>query len=466
MCPYAAKICHICLCLAHVARVPSYIHIYICASLCGNIPQNPCKYPKNHLHLPRSAANHSAFGAIMAVINSPQIGIARGKLGDAVYYRSKGNTNARGYNPNTTNRRTVRQQTQRSLFSSAVKFFSRGVQNLFVFAFEDKRTQESDYNAFMRYNAKRGMYFGPQQNEDPNYPALGEFILTQGSLPRVEQVDENSHVTAVLGAVVENTRYTTVAELSQVLINSAQNFQNGDILTFLHITTDCRQGTPSEPVILGSYSPQWSLRQLVVDVTDSRSLDALGFDAYGQSGSMVKIEATDLIFENAYISCYAVIHSRLVGGSLKVSDCTLQLSGAAGIALTYGKSATWKAVVDAAWGTEQLSILQGGIARRSQSQIIPSIFNTFELPISNLDIDTMQSVITGIWTTAELGEHLKVVADGGTILQVNVEPTNVSYLLGADIVLRAASKHVGDNTVIGWFKEVGDEFEIENIYWD
>lgn len=402
----------------------------------------------------------------MAVINSPQIGIARGKLGDAVYYRSKGNTNARGYNPNTTNRRTVRQQTQRSLFSSAVKFFSRGVQNLFVFAFEDKRTQESDYNAFMRYNAKRGMYFGPDQNEDPNYPALGEFILTQGSLPRVEQIDENSHVTAVFGAVVENIRYTTVAELSQVLINSAQNFQNGDILTFLHITTDCRQGTPSEPVILGTYSPQWSLRQLVIDVADSRSLTALGFDAYGQTGSVIKIEATDLIFENAYISCYAVIHSRLVGGSLRVSDCTLQLSGAAGIALTYGKSATWKAVVDAAWGTEQLSILQGGIARRSESQILPSIFNTFSLPCSNYDMQDMYSIVSGIWTVNEVAEHFRVVIDEGVILTNSVDVGTVNFMRGADIILSVNVVSRTSDTLLMWSVGLQEESEVVNVYWD
>lgn len=402
----------------------------------------------------------------MAVINSPQIGIARGKLGDAVYYRSKGNTNARGYNPNTTNRRTVRQQTQRSLFSSAVKFFSRGVQNLFVFAFEDKRTQESDYNAFMRYNAKRGMYFGPDQNEDPNYPALGEFILTQGSLPRVEQIDENNHVTAVLGAVVDNIRYSTVGELSQVLINSAQNFQNGDILTFLHITTDCRQGTPSEPVILGTYSPQWSLRQLVVDVADSRSLTALGFDAYGQSGSVIKIEATDLVFENQYISCYAVIHSRLVGGSLRVSDCTLQLSGAAGIALTFGKSATWKSVVDAAWGTEQLSILQGGIASRSQSQIIPSIYHTFGLPDDSHTIIGMMSIVTGSWTGDDIQEHYKIITDEGVILQTSRTGQSVNYLLGPDLVFTVVPGVTDGNTVLSYEGRDVVDAVIQDIYWE
>ena len=402
----------------------------------------------------------------MAVINSPQIGIARGKLGDAVYYRSKGNTNARGYNPNTTNRRTVRQQTQRSLFSSAVKFFSRGVQNLFVFAFEDKRTQESDYNAFMRYNAKRGMYFGPDQNEDPNYPALGEFILTQGSLPRVEQIEKNNHITAVIPSSAASGSFSTVSELSQALIDYSQNYQNGDILTFLFIATDSRQGTPSEPVILGSDNPEWNLRQLVLDLADNRSLSSIGFSAGQTPSGHIEIEAVELIYENQYISCFAVIHSRLVGGSLRVSDCTLQLSGAAGIALTYGKSDTWKAVVDAAWGTEQLSILQGGIARRSQSQIIPSIFNTFALPTSPAEITGKYSIITGIWTAAEIAEHLKVVDDDSVILTTELSAGLVDFNLGADMILEATINVTGNDTLVTWGTDYEGDIQINDMYWD
>lgn len=402
----------------------------------------------------------------MAVINSPQIGIARGKLGDAVYYRSKGNTNARGYNPNTTNRRTVRQQTQRSLFSSAVKFFSRGVQNLFVFAFEDKRTQESDYNAFMRYNAKRGMYFGPDQNEDPNYPALGEFILTQGSLPRVEQIEKNSHIAAVIPSSSTGGNYTTVSELAQALIDNAQNYQNGDILTFLHITTDSRQGSPSEPVILGSDSPQWNLRQLVIDVADERDLSTLGFRAGSSPSGAIEIEAVDLIYENQYISSFAVIHSRLVGGSLRVSDCTLQLSGAAGLALTYGKSATWKAVVDAAWGTEQLSILQGGIASRQQREIVPTITNTFTLPILWEEINGKYSVLSGIWTIQELVAHLKVVIIESTIMSVNYVANRLDFSDGADIILQANVTQTESNTVLEWIDVVTADEEVVAIYWD
>ena len=402
----------------------------------------------------------------MAVINSPQIGIARGKLGDAVYYRSKGNTNARGYNPNTTNRRTVRQQTQRSLFSSAVKFFSRGVQNLFVFAFEDKRTQESDYNAFMRYNAKRGMYFGPDQNEDPNYPALGEFILTQGSLPRVEQEEKNSHIAAVIPSSSTGGNYSTVSELAQALIDNAQNYQNGDILTFLHITTDSRQGSPSAPVILGSDSPQWNLRQLVIDVTDERSLSTLGFTAGSSPSGSIAIEAEDLIYENQYISSFAVIHSRLVGGSLRVSDCTLQLSGAAGLALTFGKSSTWKAVVDAAWGTEQLSILQGGIARRPSSQPTPSIFNTFGLPNTNLAIAGGYTIVTGVWTLSELEVHLRLAVSGGSVIEGHVYGSDIVYTSGADLVVTGHVTIGTENVSIAWSAESTEEIEVESIYWD
>lgn len=402
----------------------------------------------------------------MAVINSPQIGIARGKLGDAVYYRSKGNTNARSYNPNTTNRRTVRQQAQRSMFSSAVKFFSRGIQNLFVFAYEDKRTQESDYNAFMRYNTKRGMYFGPAQNEDPDYPALGEFILTQGSLPAVQQLDENSHIAGIIPVSVENIRFETVAELSEALIMNSQDYQNGDIITFLQIVTPHRQGSPSEPVILQPGNVSWKLRQLILDVADNRTLTSLNIEAYGRNSTVIVIEHLDLEYVNNLIQAYAVIHSRQVGGNLKVSDCTLSLSGAASLALQFGRSDTWKAIVDSEWGTEQLSILQGGIASRQQREIVPTITNAFALPILWADINGKYSILSGIWTVQELVAHLKVVVYESTIMSVNYVANRLDFSDGADIILQANVTQTETNTVLEWIDVVTADEEVVAIYWD
>lgn len=323
----------------------------------------------------------------MAVINSPYVGNARGKLGDAVLYRSKGNTIARAYNPEPKNRRTVSQQSQRSVFSAAVKFYARGVQNLFLFAFENKKPQESDYNAFMRYNANRGMYFGPQQNDDDTYPALGEFVLTRGSLGSF------STRLAPSGPVIDfplaelSSTPTTLGELSQALV--AAGLMNGDILTFLGITTDSGAGSASAPVEVGSEVPSWDLKQFTIDLTSTDSLSSLGIVAeYASPPGILSVSIDNFGSYDEGIASGAVVVSRQEGGLLRVSNSTLMLNDASQEALLYGRSVTWRAVVMSAWKAEQLSILQGGI---SINAINPDgslkVVYSFTLPISNEELD-------------------------------------------------------------------------------
>lgn len=404
----------------------------------------------------------------MAVINSPQIGIARGKLGDAVYYRSKGNTNARSYNPNTTNRRTVRQQTQRSLFSSAVKFFSRGVQNLFVFAYEDKRTQESDYNAFMRYNIKRGMYFGPQQNEDPDYPALGRFILTQGSLQRMDSTFSDDGVGFREPGPAVEKQYDLVSQLSEDLILYA-NYQQGDILTFLSITTSDTAGSPSAPITINPGGVNWIIRQLIVDVSDNRSLAPLGFTASVNDEDIIEVFSGQASIGNSPIAACAVIHSRIVNGKLRVSDSELSLNTAAVQALNYGKSDQWKSVVDAEWGTEQLSILQGGVARQATASVTPAIINLFDIPSQLTDIQQHSTIILGEYSINDVIEHLKLVIDESSILTASARgETGINFYDGSDLVCWAFFSLRGSNTLISW-REVEADYTsstLDRLFWD
>ena len=79
-------------------------------------------------------------------------GNASGKLGQVVLSTMKGQQIARAWQPKVANPKTSQQQLQRAKFANSVKFFKRAQQNLFKFAFEDRRKNESDYNAFMRHN--------------------------------------------------------------------------------------------------------------------------------------------------------------------------------------------------------------------------------------------------------------------------------------------------------------------------
>lgn len=294
----------------------------------------------------------------MAVINSPWVGIAKGRLGQGVYYNAKGQTVARSYNPQPLNRRTISQQSQRAVFSSAVKFFSRGVQNLFNFAFENKAVNESDYNAYMRYNAKRGMYFGPEQNESDIYPSLGDFVMTRGSLGTLSYgINSNDDLLLSLPVLeINDVAFNTLGELSSALINAG--YMQGDIFTFVVINTSGQPGSPSAPLVGVLEASVWTIRQFSVDVASSLNLNAEGFEA-GITRGILSIELLSQSVASDMAAGVCCVVSRVSNGKVYVSNSDLLLNWAGKLALRYGRSSTWQAIVMAAWQAEEPSILQG-----------------------------------------------------------------------------------------------------------
>lgn len=351
----------------------------------------------------------------MAVINSPFVGNARGKLGEAVFYRSKGNTIARGYNPEPKNRRTVSQQSQRSVFSAAVKFYARGVQNLFLFAFENKKPQESDYNAFMRYNANRGMYFGPTQNDDDTYPALGDFVLTRGSLGSFNpRLSESGPVFDIPLASLSETP-TTLGALSAALIDAG--LMEGDIITFLGITTDSGLGTAAAPVEVGSEVPSWNLRQFTLDLSSSDTLASLGLVAsYASPPGVLSVYPDNFGTYDEGIASGAVVVSRQDGGVLHVSNTNLLLNETAQAALDLGRGITWRNVVMSAWSAEQLSILQGGI---SVNNVTPEtglrVAYQFATPIVNDDLGGLGLITSEALSLNRFSRLIRMTSPSGAV---------------------------------------------------
>lgn len=370
----------------------------------------------------------------MAVINSPYVGNARGKLGEAVFYRSKGNTIARGYNPEPKNRRTVSQQSQRSVFSAAVKFYARGVQNLFLFAFENKKPQESDYNAFMRYNANRGMYFGPVQNDDDTYPALGDFVLTRGSLGSFNpRLSEAGPVFDIPLASLSETP-TTLGALSAALIDAG--LMEGDIITFLGITTDSGLGTAAAPVEVGSEVPSWNLRQFTLDLSSSDTLASLGLVAeYASPPGILSVYPDNFGSYDESIASGAVVVSRQDGGVLRVSNSNLMLNEAAQAALDLGRGITWRNVVMSAWSAEQLSILQGGISLNS---VAPEtglrVAYQFTTPITSSALNELGMITSEYLSTARFISLIKMVTANGTLEAASAGAGSVDILLNGNTV--------------------------------
>lgn len=344
----------------------------------------------------------------MAVVNSPYIGIARGRLGEGVFSRVKGQTTVRGYNPSPANPRSGQQQSQRSQFSSAVRFFSRGVQNFFKFAFENKAEKESDYNAFMRYNYNRGMYFGPEQNAASEYPSIGNFIMTRGSLQAPSYDAANFSVlngriqfpTAHTGSI------TTLKQLSDFLIEAG--YMQGDIFTFVNISTDWSAGDTSQPCVDGSQEPKWDIRQFTVDSSATETLTSLGMTANWQTNNVLSFGFSQHVATET-ISAVCICVSRNARSGLQVSTSVLSLNAQGMLALLFGQSSTWQQLVLQAWGSQDESILQGSRAVNYVSDLDVRIATIPSLPHridegEPLRIYLSESLLPGV-----IAQHLTLV---------------------------------------------------------
>lgn len=289
---------------------------------------------------------------------------ARGKVGDIVISQVKGQTITRAYQPSVGNPRSEDQMTQRAKFGGAVKFYKFATQALFKFAFEDKLQKESDYNAFMRYNAKAFSIMSREDYLDSNiFPIVGankQVVMSQGRLG-------SFHVNAVEDFDPDNTSVwvpeegqeivftetpTTWGEVSEEYIKT-YGLIDGDIITLVHINTG---------MVLGAEGPErlhnlrWEIEQYILDSTSAAEIPEI----FSINADKELRYTPD--WENAFFQYFCVIFSRNTPSGLWVSTSFL---GSNTSAESWAESLNLYPMIQLnlkTWGATGKAILQGALA--------------------------------------------------------------------------------------------------------
>ena len=306
------------------------------------------------------------------------LGMARGAVGDIVFSRLKGQQVTRARNRQPANPRTSSQMYQRALFTDAVKFFTRGRRNLFQFAFENKKENESDYNAFMRENAKRGVVISKAAFDNYGYPALGNWIMSKGTL-----VPLNATMVAVsgdMGATIdipvttELTAVTTVADLSSLIVDGV-DFLQGDIITIVNVASDPTEVPNVDGVV--QMDTEWKINQLQL-TNSTQPLADFGISATITTIENVKtlrIRATSSFSDQLAVAGTA-IHSRNTQNGVRVSTQEIVLST---IAQTNIDAARQRSYIDAvveSWRiTQQAPVVSEAVMQGSIAQSIAVDFS-------------------------------------------------------------------------------------------
>lgn len=298
------------------------------------------------------------------------LGMSRGSVGDVTFYRSGGSQRARARNRKPANPMTVRQQTQRAKFANAVKFHKQVTSNFFRFAYEDKKVNESDYNAFMRHNVGNSGFIGAKASKISSWPALGLWEVTAGSLPEINVSTPQSGTgfIAELGMVGE---ITTIGALSAALISKDDTWREGDIFTVLLYSATAAGSLPTVDTETAHVASSGYL-QFILNSSDTTSLDELErlvndfpFGISVNSDGNLLVNGNDADFAASWAAdlyqC-AVIHSRNTAGGLLVSTQSMVANKPQVITDALTDSGTYYNAVLADWDAAAEAVLQGGAA--------------------------------------------------------------------------------------------------------
>lgn len=258
------------------------------------------------------------------------------------------------------NPRTDGQQSQRSLFANAVKFYKHSQQALFKFAYEDKRSNESDYNAFMRHNVSRSAIFEKDAVDSPTFPALGNnWILSDGSLPSPKLVYNGNENEWQMAAPSATMGAGDIAAISTILINDF-GLQRGDIVTIV-LVSSLVSSLNDRP----SADPVWSIEQFEVnpESTDERYLMNSG------NGT---VNVAQTVYPRIAAACGVIFSRPIKGQPLKVSTSELVNNYVANNIIAGTYNIGYRNAALASWGATQEAILQGSLLPESQIQPLPA----------------------------------------------------------------------------------------------
>lgn len=303
-------------------------------------------------------------------------GTATGKIGNTVVRVRKGVRVESAYQPNVSNPRSSGQVVQRGKFADAVGFYKRAMSNFFRMAFEDKRSNETDFNAFMRHNVSRGYVYSRQMvtGGEGALPYIGKWLLSFGSLPNLPILADSTGIIAQSFIPSEPKEQTTMGEMFALWIKEGYA-QEGDILTVVRIMTSADSagfdeysdeqlglipGFTYTGTLLAGAPPKWNIDQYVVSSESTTLLSSLKWIDYKTDG-ISYFDFSDMVLEDSPSArAAAVIITRKTANGLLCSTTPLVWDKTAEAMMEKMATDNWLEGQRKAWSSQD-AILAGAL---------------------------------------------------------------------------------------------------------
>ena len=230
---------------------------------------------------------------------NPLTGTLRGKIGDVIFSRQGGEQRSRAYIPVVKNPKTRSQMVQRTQLANLVSFY-RNVIRLFPSAYQNKPSNQSDYNQFVGKNLNSTKVYLTREQANAGACVCAPYQLTHGSLSPIQVygtgVAARTNIAVGVGFAITND--TTVAELSQAIISNNDGWVEGMQLSYVSAlqTTNVTTGFPMVQGYLYSFTlslqDNTPVRQLIPDYGLSVVSGYIGHGASAGTGGFAWIKSS------------------------------------------------------------------------------------------------------------------------------------------------------------------------------
>lgn len=251
----------------------------------------------------------------MAIIRNTASMMLKGKIGDTTYYVAESRQLARqalnNSNYGATASRTDVQQTRRVRWANLVNFYS-GNKAWMKKAYENLKPGVSIFNRFMQLNLPKADVALTKSQAQAKIWVVTPLQISQGSLPSISPAAYSAGNQSKVVVDISVNAETTVAQLSQNIVDKNAQFINGDAIVCVIFS-----GTTTAPNVASGYKPaSYQYHELVLNTADSRLVSEV-YPKWEVTDGALAHEGT------ADASAFVYIHTRKSAGKLYVSTETM-----------------------------------------------------------------------------------------------------------------------------------------------
>lgn len=381
----------------------------------------------------------------MAIVNNFYLRNQKKKLAGAVYYQAMGQTRSRELRTEISNPRTQAQMEQRTKWANLVNFYRVNAPWM-KYAYETKKTNQSEYNKFMSLNVPNARIYIPKSFANQGACIVDAYQMTQGSLPSIEvqKYTTSWGSNLYLSEDFSVARTTTVKEVAQELLQNNPALREGDQISFIRLTQQTNSNTGVPFVVVRKYEvilnsndlrPFFDFMPYEYIVVDSEgSTHSLGVKDSGNAGG------------------FLLILSRTISGKTYVSTQSIIVANNSTMIDQYSSAAAKQSAIDSYGESTDAFLTSTTAGENEQAAVAPSIVG--------VSIDGVERTIGGIvYPVGDLGGAAVRVRLSQEI-EGSLGRCKVYLMLrGQEIQLDLLDKQINGTLVTGSLTDQFSEFE-------